>query len=415
MRNLIYRIEFIHLVFYLLGKSMQVNINLLSVVIGVGITIGLFSAVMAFSIKKENQSPNILLALFLLAVTASICGALLFETNAYRIWPFFIRLNEPFRFLIAPLFWLFVRALTTGKITKKWYLILLFLPFVVDLIFLLPFYRQAADIKIQFATDRFASLNPFEIARDDGAWFLLIIQYAIYLVVIQKEIARYARRLEENYSSVNDINLQWLRKIISGTLFLCIGIVFIIFLMAIWSGLKPSVDLPVPSIRLSPGLISIFLIFFVYKALRQPQIFVNTLAYQDQEMARKKYKKSNLTPEEARQLLQEIKQYMELEKPYREPELTLQLLSERIQIPVRRLSQVINENTGMNFLHFINNYRVQEIKEQLSNTSFQHKTILDIAFEAGFNSKATFNAAFKELTGLTPKQFRNNPASQKLN
>jgi len=140
---------------------------------------------------------------------------------------------------------------------------------------------------------------------------------------------------------------------------------------------------------------------------------VTALADQDQEKARKKYENSNLAPEEARQLLKEINEYMELEKPYRDPELTLHLLSERTQIPVRRLSQVINENTGMNFLHFINSYRVQEVKEQLSKTSFHHKTVLDIAFCAGFNSKSTFNAAFKELTGVTPKQFRNNPVSRK--
>jgi len=249
---------------------MQLNINLLSVVLGIGITIGLFSAVLAFSIKKEKPLPNILLALFLLAVIASISGALLFETNAYRIWPFLIRLNEPFRFLIAPLLWLFVIALTRGTIPKKWYLILHLIPFAVDLIFLFPFFRQAADIKIQFMADKFASQNLLEIIRGDGAWLLIIIQFALYLVAIRKEIARFARKLEDNYSSVDDINLQWLKKIVLGMLFLCIGIVLIIILLAVWSGLKPSADLPVPSIRLIPGLIAIFMIFFVYRALCQP-------------------------------------------------------------------------------------------------------------------------------------------------
>jgi AraC-like DNA-binding protein len=391
---------------------MQLNINLLSVVIGMGITIGLFSAVLAFTVKKEKPLPNILLALFLLAITASISGALLFETNAYRTWPFFIRTNEPFRFLIAPLFWLFIIALTNGTIPKKWKLTLHFVPFTVDLIYLLPFIWQAADIKIQFMTDKFASPDLLEIVRDDGAWLLLIVQLAVYLAAIRKEISRFAGSLEENYSSVDDINLQWLRKIVLGTLFLSIGIVLIIILLAIWGGLKPSADLPVPSIRLIPGLVTIFMIFFVYKALRQPQIFINPLADQDQERTRKKNEKTNLAPEEARRLLQEVKQYMELEKPYQEPELTLQLLSQKTQIPVRRLSNVINENTGMNFLHFINSYRIQEVKEHLLNTSFQQKSILDIAFRAGFNSKSTFNAAFKELTGVTPKQFRNNSVSQ---
>jgi len=96
---------------------------------------------------------------------------------------------------------------------------------------------------------------------------------------------------------------------------------------------------------------------------------------------------------------------METEKPYLEPRITIAELAQRMDIPVNYLSQVINEQLDQNFFDFINTYRVAEFKRLLAEPDFQHYTLLSLAYEAGFNSKSTFNAIFKKITGRTPSDY----------
>ena len=81
-------------------------------------------------------------------------------------------------------------------------------------------------------------------------------------------------------------------------------------------------------------------------------------------------------------------------------------LSEKTEIPVRYLSQVINDILGQNFYDFINSYRVNEAIKQLENPSGSKKTVLEILYYAGFNSKSTFNKVFKDYTGITPTEYK---------
>ena len=92
-------------------------------------------------------------------------------------------------------------------------------------------------------------------------------------------------------------------------------------------------------------------------------------------------------------------------KPYLNPKISLQEVSAVLDINPNRLSQVVNETTGLNFKDYINSYRVEEAKLLLSSPEFQKLTIEAIAEKAGFYSKSPFYAAFKKHTGMTPKEF----------
>ena len=96
---------------------------------------------------------------------------------------------------------------------------------------------------------------------------------------------------------------------------------------------------------------------------------------------------------------------METEKPFLIPELTLNQLAEKVSIPPRSLSEVINSIFHQNFFDYINSYRIQEAKQLLMNSN-DNKTILYILLEVGFNNKSVFNNAFKKHTGMTPTQWK---------
>jgi AraC-like DNA-binding protein len=94
-----------------------------------------------------------------------------------------------------------------------------------------------------------------------------------------------------------------------------------------------------------------------------------------------------------------------MEKPYMDPNINLMDLGQQVGIPHRSLSEVINNALQQNFYDFINSYRVRE-SERLLKESEQYKTVLEVLYEVGFNSKSAFHTAFKKTTGMTPTQFK---------
>ena len=119
-----------------------------------------------------------------------------------------------------------------------------------------------------------------------------------------------------------------------------------------------------------------------------------------------KYIHSKLSKEDKEQYLEMVINYLEKEKVYRQANLTIGELAQKIDIPKHHLSQVINEKMNCSFLDFINQYRVAEAKEYLETNDLSQLTIVEIRRKVGFNAKSTFYAAFKKYTNCTPGDYR---------
>ena len=100
-----------------------------------------------------------------------------------------------------------------------------------------------------------------------------------------------------------------------------------------------------------------------------------------------------------------IETLIQEEKLYQNPELTLTDLAKKLETNVSVISKTINQGFQMNFNDYINNFRIEAVKISLSNGEHKKSTLLGIAYDCGFNSKATFNRAFKKNTGKTPKEY----------
>jgi len=107
----------------------------------------------------------------------------------------------------------------------------------------------------------------------------------------------------------------------------------------------------------------------------------------------------------SQEIIEDLKTLMETEKPYLNPELNLADLADMAKMNRAQLSEAINSGFSMNFNDFINQYRVNAFKSMLENNRQQQLSLLGIAFECGFNSKATFNRVFKKLTHLSPSEY----------
>jgi len=118
-----------------------------------------------------------------------------------------------------------------------------------------------------------------------------------------------------------------------------------------------------------------------------------------------KYASSALTEKQMAVLAKTILNYLKNKKPYLNNEYNLQMMADDLDISKHTLSQVINRGQKKKFYRFINEIRVDEVKEKLTDPAYAHYFILGIALESGFNSKTSFNLIFKEETGFTPTQF----------
>ncbi len=110
--------------------------------------------------------------------------------------------------------------------------------------------------------------------------------------------------------------------------------------------------------------------------------------------------------EVSRELLQKVIQTVEKQQLYLDPQLNLRSLAQRFNISSQQLSHLINQGLHKNFNEFINEYRVKEAQTRLLDPRYQHLTVLAIAYDSGFNSKASFNRAFKQFTQCSPQDYR---------
>ena len=137
-----------------------------------------------------------------------------------------------------------------------------------------------------------------------------------------------------------------------------------------------------------------FIIFaLAYYAVKNPEVL----------REKKKYKDQPLTGQEVEQVLNKLKLLVEYDKVYTKPDLTLASLASMVPTSHHTLSRVINECYQLGFSDFINKYRVNAFIEAARDSD--QESFLQIAFQVGFNSKPTFNRAFKKVTGKTPSDY----------
>ena len=226
-----------------------------------------------------------------------------------------------------------------------------------------------------------------------------IIQLLIYVILSFRVFYRYKNLLVHRSSNIDERSIRWL------------NILLIVYLIH-WSFEALTVFLDIGGlINLSQsiglGIISIFslLAFLTLTVIRGVQDFGIVRIRVHSE----KYSNSSLTEDKKTGLKEKLQQYMELNEPYRNPNLTINELAGSLNLPVKTISQVINEGFDCNFFDFINRYRIELAKRLLvENVADNQKplTIQQIFYDVGFNTKSAFNRAFKKNTGLTPTAFR---------
>ena len=349
-----------------------------------------------FNHKEGRKLSNMLLGGFFLAMGLNVIDGYLLFRGIYDFTPHLAFWLNGLPALFGPLLFLYTKSVLYQDFklrTKHWWHAALFL--FIFLFFFFIYHVKPVDYKLFFlAMSR--TYTGIEILVGN---LVLIIQVGLYLFFSFSAIRKYKLAVESRFSDVKQKQLSWLR-------FNLLGYTCIYFLILLYSAARFIIWEGEPNLFASMTFAFFLLVFIMgvlYRALSQSEVFTE-LRESDEHL--KKYAYSNLSDTEKQKHFSQLMELMETQKPWLNSKLTIGDLAAEMDVNAKTLSQVINEITGSSFFDFVNRRRVAAAQHLLSNPEDERMTISEIMYQVGFNSKSSFNSAFKKYTSLTPKEFK---------
>lgn len=376
-------------------NSQALNIlihQLFLVLIYGGIVVGVFIVVLLNTRGVRKGRANFFLSVLLVALVFSIAHILFAGQVINHLSAEVYSIGDPTFLLIAPLLWFYACEITGKPVKRSGWLVLHFLPFFIVIV-------ASLSLRSVNNADFLKGLEQFHKLMVVMFWIMVVVQFSVYQFLVQRRWRDYQNLIPGEVSNTENVSIAWIRFFMA--IFLCLNILFLFSLFAV---IHLSLGDWLP--RATALVFALSILALGYKGMLQREIFqyetikANDLPQPPTSIAEKE------KPDPAR--MEQLLTYMEHEKPYLDPELTLTTLAKAINITRSQLSLLINEGTGDNFYDFINKYRVEQVKKLMADPAVKHFNMLGLAMEAGFKSKSTFNLIFKRFTGLTPTEYRKN-------
>ncbi len=389
--------------------------EIIQTIIYLGSIQGLLLSIFLFSIKT-NKLSNRLLALLTLLWGLFLLVFALQEEGLYLKYPHLLKVFYQFLFLFFPLLYLQVKYLLARHTRFYKEDLFHFFPFLLSILFYSDFYLQSGEDKIYMIRNRTEYYEILQIIGDE----VIALQGVLYSIFSLILIRRYRKKIKE-YESTVDKNI--IRILFAGiSLNLFSWIIGITGIHLDYLQIETGVDL----FAIAYLVLVIVIYIISYAAVKSPEVFkldLNTIQKTPVTIGSlvKPFKESNKEDQDKNipdDQSEEIKidpsnvsinehliKVMEIDKPYLNPELSLPELAKDLDIPRNQLSGVINQIHQKNFFEFVNQYRVNEVKQLMSDPSNKHLKLISLGYDAGFNSKASFFRIFKQITEMTPSQY----------
>jgi len=361
--------------------------------------LGIFEAIFLFAListkKSKSLADSILGGIFFLFGLNILLSFIEFynRQNGYP-FPGFINTTPPFILLHGPMLWFYIKAQTEQGFRFKPLHFLHFLPFLIlQISFSLSIYFLPQTVKIQMdATEGFKQLPGYGLFM-----MMILISPLLYYFWTLRILHAYIRRIKNYFSKIENIDLKWLRVLIISSLIMT-SIINVSFFIDFFFPIAPFIWMQAASFI----FVSLYVLFLGFFGHKQESLFTRIPLQQAEakQEPERTIKKADET------FIYKLLENMKESKPYLSPDLTLSSLSNGLNVPEEYLSGILNNQLNRNFFDFVNQYRVEEFKILCQNPKNDSYTLIGLAYDCGFNSKATFNRVFKKATGLTPGEFK---------
>ncbi len=345
--------------------------------------------------RTTNRLANRWLAAFAIFVGFLQLDDALIISRTYFQYPHFYNVFDPFLFGIAPAFYWASFHFVQPSRRFYWQSLWHFIPCYLILLLSIPAFLESKAEKLallKVLEGQEQALGPVEMV----VFAMVFVQCVVYIVLSYRQILQHQQNLKKVSSSQEGTDLRWFIYFLNG----------VAILLLFWM-----IEITFYTNFLDGKMSWIYWLgtfYLGYYAIQQKEIY----PFAPQELAeieaiiqeKPVIHSSNSSVDEAQK--GQLLRLMEDKKPYLDSELSLPKLAQLMHCSTHELSYLINQGFERNFYQFINTYRIEESKRMLSDPNLEHLTILAIGFEAGFNSKTTFNTTFKQLVGMSPVEFR---------
>lgn len=374
--------------------NVKITFEVFPMIVFVGVVQGVICALIALLSCRSRGRASLFFALLIGSISLSIIPFPLYKSNLYYYLPWLTKVVDFLQFLFGPALFLHVKELTQHKGGSKRSDLIHFIIFLIALILTVPLFFQ--DYESQLRIAELSLMDENDLLRDLRELFSTLHVW-FYLLLSLRIISRYRARLKDSFSSIEKLNLGWIYTCLKIMMGAFGTLLFLDILML--TGVDLRVIIVITAVIASLGVYSITFLFFIYINNYSQTVRLTI------EKVNIPYNSSPLTAEEIKSHWEKLEGLMSSEKLYLNNELSLADLAARLEIPRQYLSQVINQMAGLKFYDYVNRYRVEEFIRLISLKEKQNHTILSVAFDAGFNSKSSFNSFFKKDRGMTPSQY----------
>jgi len=379
--------------------------NILLLICGLGVLQGILLAALLYFHPKSDRSVNVFLALHIFFICFAMSTPFAIEFITWQRGNFMQA-----GLLLAPIFLYFYVRSFKERITFKKALphVLIFLLFVFALSI------SVSSLVKKYPNERIPPREVFYQPLNIAIPIIRIGLKVFYYLLARRTIISYQKSIRQLYSETSRINLGWARVLLNGYLFIVVTGIVIYLLMLLY---PEQFNL---LLLINVAVATPYIYIATYKGITQPTIWQLQHGTTKEEVEEKIQETTEVASDISNQrsklkttdkhkvgkIAKQVVALLEDEKLYQETELTLQQLGDKLGLQTYIVSQAINEVLKKNFYDLVNNYRVEEAKRLLLDPKNVNYTVLSVGFEAGFNSKTTFNTVFKKFTGLTPTEYR---------
>lgn len=355
-----------------------------------------FALAMALPQRNQRADRVLFFSMMLVTLLAHVLGQLLVLSDAYVLAPHLVGAELAIKTVLGPAVFLYTRALISPAPVRfgglDW---LVLLPPALVILVSLPFAALSAEEKLALVDPATRNPEHFQLAVFvcTTALLIFLVSTAIYLATALRLQARHRRQMMEEFANIERKSLDWLRALL---VVFAAAWLFYAIKQALWlSGIS------VPAFNIALAFTEALAIAaFAYLGLHQPDLPADQAAKPGPAPRRPILSEQRLS-KTATKLIDALNK----DQLYADPNLSLRKLSDLTGVTKNHISETLSQHLGVNFFDFVNSHRADEAKRLLTETDL---SVLDISLEVGFNSRSTFNAAFKKHVGLPPSTYRAN-------
>ncbi|WP_430814374.1 helix-turn-helix domain-containing protein [Carboxylicivirga sp. RSCT41] len=380
-----------------------ISIGVFDVIIFLGVIQGIFLSFMLLKKARHENQSKLLQGLLLLFLSLTILEELLNNTGyIVQVLPL-SDFSEPMNFTFGPLFYLYCKeVINHDKSPKKW---LHLLPAVFWLLYMTFYFIQPDALKynsyLETKHPEWEYMNVDRIYPDDPLGLrnfvneMTLIHFIVYIILSLSLIIRKIRVLKQSIVFPKNEVLRMLRN----------TMLHFLIIVLIFTGTKFyfGMDSDIGSYFIATYIAFMFFITS-YQVMQRSSYFDTPHLFPELSFA--KYQRSSLNEADKERILSKLRIILEEESYFKNNLVSLSGLAKSIHENKHHVSQVINEKYEKNFFELIAWYRVREASQILIGDKERKLTIEEIADRVGYNSKSSFNSAFKRYTGHTPSEFR---------